>query len=365
MGARRRTAFTLIELLVVIGIIAILIGLLLPAVQKVREAANCASCRNNLHQIALAASNYEVTYGSLPPGLNVSPNSRPPNPQWNWPVPWAGPYTGCLAYLLPYVEQNGAYKDLLDFDPRLFERNTPSPAWAYGTSPWDFQDQNVPSGAWNGTGKGYPKAANTKISIYRCPSDPGEDAPVSANGVGTYAVLDGVGINTRPPVGYLFVTDYVVNIPGYGYEMGRSNYIGVAGGFGEVQAGDAVNRDWATYKGIYYANSRTRISDIHDGTSHTLAFGEYIGWRHVNGRRDAALTWMGAGSLPTKYGLAPGYGPQGNDYTWQQFQSMHSGGMINFAFADGSVRAISSRTADYKVYLAASGMADGEPPSDF
>src|SRR5262249_28868255 len=135
----RRLGFTLIELLVVIAIIAVLIGLLLPAVQKIREAAARTQCSNNLKQISLAAHNYASAHGVFPPGGLVSPNSRnlgaPDRPAgWIANPPYAGPYTGVLPFLLPYVEQDNVYKRI---DPALLQFDTTAGAWAYNTPPYD------------------------------------------------------------------------------------------------------------------------------------------------------------------------------------------------------------------------------------
>jgi prepilin-type processing-associated H-X9-DG protein len=351
-----RAAFTLSELLVVIAIIVVLIGLLLPAVQKVRAAAALTQCRNNLKEIVLAAANYESVYQCFPPGLNVSPNSTDPNPQFNLPVPSAGPYTGCLAYLLPFIEQGNVYQRLDSFDPGLFKLYSTSPAWAYGWGPFDFKDPSVPHSLWNGTGRGYPQAVNTPIKSYLCPADPGTRAD---------RVIDGMYLNTVPPWGYGLFLDFVYNTPGYGAELGRSNYLGVGGAFGMVQKGDS-NPDhtvWADYIGIYYDNSQTRVAEITDGTSNTLAFGEYLGTIHNDGSRECELSWMGAGWLPTRWGLKPQYGPDGKDYYTIMFQSKHTGGIVNFAFADGSVRGISTGV-DFTTFVRASGIRDGQVLND-
>ena len=277
MRVRTRTGFTLIELLVVIAIIAILIGLLLPAVQKIREAANRMSCSNNLKQIALGAHNYEGAYGEFPVGLRTDPTGAS-----------NGSLIGALGQLTPYVEQDNVY--------RLIPQPMLQPGY---------------SGSWWGSialGANAPciTAARTKIKTFVCPSDGSQYSQQTG-------VFIGLVIKGNTLTGF-----YNAN-GGNAQNAGRSNYIGSAGMFGELYP----------YPGVYTADVTTKFASMSDGTSNTIMFGETLGGAET-GTRDFALAWMGAGSLPFYWGLP-------SPAQWYTFGSKHSG-VIQFAFGDGSVR---------------------------
>jgi prepilin-type N-terminal cleavage/methylation domain-containing protein/prepilin-type processing-associated H-X9-DG protein len=337
--------FTLIELLVVIAIIAILIGLLLPAVQKVRAAAARTQCLNNLHQIVIASHNYHDQQGTLPPGNNVSPNA--PGNNYTFGQPYAGPYTGVLAYLLPYVEQdaiyNGMFADLGNgqgLPPgELFRLNTTHNAWAYSTPPFDYQS-GVPTSPTNQVnGTGYNHFADFHVKSYECPAD-NLYGPVTAYPNG--GVIDAYWVDA----GSIWI-DYVNNWPGFGKEMGGSNYIGNSGYLGNY---------YPQWVGPLYSNSKTKLVDITDGTSNTLLFGETLAGTGT-GARDFRLTWMGAGTMPAAWGLNEVYGPNGNTSDWFQFSSKHTG-IVNFAFADGSVHGVRKNVSN-TVFTYMAGMSDG------
>jgi len=351
-----RSGFTLIELLVVIAIIAILIGLLVPAVQKVREAAARTQCLNNLKQIGLAAMNYESTYKVLPPGSLVSPNSV--GNGYTFGQPYAGPYTGTLAFLLPYVEQGNVYKQL---DPTLFKFGTTTGAWAYWTPPFDYQS-GVPGQYVNGTG--YNQVCSAFIPTYVCPSDTA-DQPVS-NDYPNGGIIDAYFVAPNGPVNTIWI-DYVADKPQYptfGSNLGPSNYIASAGFMGQSSGDQKVNAPApappAPYtSGPYYQSSKTKIGAIRDGTSNTIGFGETFGGTNI-GPRDFRLSWMGAGSMPTKYALP-------TTTQWYTFGSNHTG-IVQFAFCDGSVRPMSQgivrstavNSTQYLLFQYAAGMNDGQ-----
>src|SRR5271155_3572847 len=142
MDRFRQQAFTLIELLVVIAIIAILIGLLLPAVQKVREAAARTQSVNNLKQIALAFHSYHDVYKELPQNGNwdySSWNWGPYQGQWTYSLPRPAVVKGCTwaIQILPFIEQNNLLTNYSFTTPISVYMDPMRPGTGLSATPWD------------------------------------------------------------------------------------------------------------------------------------------------------------------------------------------------------------------------------------
>ncbi|HJZ90348.1 MAG TPA: DUF1559 domain-containing protein [Gemmataceae bacterium] len=282
---RNRRAFTLIELLVVIAIIAILIGLLLPAVQKVREAAARMSCTNNLHQISIANMNYESTYKTFVPGIGKNGCC------WGtWMVP-----------ILPFVEQDNLYRIYknfggLDASPGGPDANYPR----YGTNS-DPTAMTTPNGnRW---------VCSQRLKTFTCPSD--SPQLWSTMTKHNYALNAG---NTNL---------YQVNVP-----MGCTNPTidgssgcRLFGGapFGWYERSNLVNDSTFPYN-ITQSNpdngtmGRPRaIGDITDGTSNTMCVTEVIQGRSNDLR---GFTWWGGAA-----GITTEFAPN------SPFRDVHTGGI--------------------------------------
>jgi prepilin-type N-terminal cleavage/methylation domain-containing protein len=314
--SRRRQGFTLIELLVVIAIIAVLIGLLLPAVQKVREAANRSQCQNNLKQIVLAAHNYESGAGYLPPGTDAN-------------------MVGTLVFLLPYIEQDAVYRNF-SFGPAS------NPYW------WR-NPANYPT-APDGTG--------VRIKTYLCPSAPNPDsvASVIIAETGVTAGVDfAMGLNSD--------TGYYAPAPA-NKDLARSNYV-PCGGYGDQKQ---ALFHFPQYRGMFTFQSKNRLAAIPDGTSTTLAFLESSGGPSpTDGSVAPEVTgWWGnswvLGPVFSRFGTCPEPNnpncDSNNDPTWGLPGSRHVNHRINVAYGDGSIRSIPP-DLDFQVYVALTGIADG------
>jgi len=307
MRTSRRPGFTLIELLVVIAIIAILIGLLLPAVQKVREAAARTQCVNNMKQITLAAHSYESAYGVLPPGHNING-------------------VGPIVLLLPFMEQQAIY-DQMAID------GIPSTVYWVTTAPYQGQILTP---------------AKNSIKTLQCPSAPYDRQSATGAAIGVY--YGTIGLDWTPNN-----TSFANTHLGFGgataAALGKTNYLGVAG-------------DWRYgngYNGVFYYGAKLAINRITDGSSNTFMFGETCGGKFLSTTTPSYFFSYTCSALFTAFGVASG---PTDANAGGLFGSAHPS-IINFSFADGSIRALKNPTfynsaAGFPLFAALAGIGDGQ-----
>ena len=356
----RRMGFTLIELLVVIAIIAILMALLLPAVQKVREAANKMRCGNNLKQLGIASHNYHGDFDKLPAGaLGGGPPYADPVGHWSQAIT-GGPRTGCLATLLPYVEADNV-KKLLTYQEAI-------PTWIAGPQPsggnYPYPNGQAGEAWWTGWYQGVinsaiasqnQAAAQAKIKMFICPSDNVENQTPTAGVITGMHWFYGSSIGTTP--------SWWIAEPWAGYApaaptafwlaLGRTNYMPCSGGSGILSDYNLAADVCGKYEGPFANRSKWTLGQItvRDGTADTLLFGETLGGQGI-GVRDYVLPWigncvlapgagLGRGNLTNEDNTPNGWDPNGPEVgaAWWRFSSRHPAG-VQFCYGDGSVRVI-------------------------
>ena len=332
----RKKGFTLIELLVVIAIIAILIGLLLPAVQKVREAAARSTCQNNLKQLSLAAMNFVSTYGVLPMGQQYTAKTSA-----GVSTAGRGTFAGVLVQLLPYVEQEALFKK---FKPDLYAKD---PISANGD---DWVNHDWPNTYSN---------SRSRVKTFECSADTAYDV-VDTGGINNYIGPAGTG-------SYYSVATFksVGGIPGL------TSYVPIGGTLGRyviTNPASTTQQFYSNHEGIYIPDEQFPITFITDGTSNTMMFAEY-GGRTDSGTRLRSLPWMAACGFSTYWSIWE----QGGANMLYSLFSYHTN-QVGIAMADGSVRSIkkgitlpasateivNKTNAPWQAIQASSGRADGD-----
>ena len=319
----RRKGFTLIELLVVIAIIAVLIGLLLPAVQKVREAANRMQCQNNLKQMGIAMHAHHDTKSAFPAGVTLGKGQASGAGWWgggNVPPRYDNPPNGWGNATTSYPI-DGYWGYQMRLAPYLEMENLSKAITAFNQWPWWLKLPGMTAGSSTVVGQ--------KFKIFSCPSDPR----------GALAWTEGGSGNQHALTSYMGVT-------------GRDSYKETLAGTGVPTAGSAKLQG---QDGILYVNSKVRMTDIVDGTSNTVMIGERppaadleYGWQWVAWGYDGAGfgtgdMLLGVRERVTGINSTPGIYRSGNMTTnvdYDHYWSLHPGG-AQWLMGDGSIRYIS------------------------